>query len=327
LKENARSGTRRRKGLSGKAVVAFQIALSTLLVLGAGLFLRTLVKLNSVDVGFNADHLLLFEISPPAGRYPAPRDVQLHAQLGQRFAAVPGVERVAPGSNPYLANSYANTDFAPEGETIDEDKAQAEFENSVGVNFFSTMGIPILAGRGISAQDTAASPKVAIVNQSRARKRFPNKNPIDKRFKADSDAKSDWIQIVGICADTRYANLLVDPPGQFFVHYVQQPEVRVMVYQVRTRMEPSSMASALRQVVQSVDGDLPMIDVRTQREQINATMQIQRALAAMTAGFGVLALTLPAWESMASWHTASRNAPMRSGSGWRLGRGRRNWAP
>ena len=292
LKDTARTATRRRKGLGGRAIVAFQIALSTLLVLGAGLFLRTVMGLNSVDVGFNADNLLLFEISPPARRYPHPKDVQLHQQLEQRLAAVPGVERVAPGWIPYIAESMGNTDFIPEGETFDKHKRQAEFENAVGVNFFPTMSIPIVAGRNFGGQDTPAAQKVAIVNQALARKRFPNVDSVGKRFRADRDGKSDWIQIVGICADTRYSNLHDDPPAQFFVPYVQQTEAGTMVYQVRTRIDPATLVPALRQVVQSVDRDLPMIDVRTQREQIDATIRVQRAIAALTSGFGVLALTL-----------------------------------
>jgi predicted permease len=185
-----------------------------------------------------------------------------------------------------------NSDFLPEGEVFEDKKNQAEFENAVGNNFFPTMGIPIVAGRGFGGQDTSTSQKVAIVNQSLARKRFPNMNPVGKRFKADREPKSDWVQIVGICADTKYANLRDDPPPQFFMPYVQQPKVGGMVYQVRTRMEPAALVPALRKVVQSIDPDLPMIDVRTQREQINATMQVERALAALTAGFGVLALLL-----------------------------------
>ena len=186
LKETAQSTSRRRKGLTGKSIVAFQIALSTLLVVGAGLFLRTLFKLNSVDVGFNADNLVLFEISPPARRYPGPKDVKLHEQLEQRFAALPGVERVAPGTIPYIAQSMGNEDFLPEGETIDPKMKHAEDENNVGIDFFPTLGIPIVAGRGFGPQDTSTSPKVGIINQSLARKRFPNTNPIGKLFKADT---------------------------------------------------------------------------------------------------------------------------------------------
>ena len=102
----------------------------------------------------------------------------------------------------------------------------------------------------------------------------------------------DWIEIVGICADTKYSTLQDNPPAQFFLPYVQQSRVGTMVYQVRTRMTAAALIPALRKVVQSVDPDLPMIDVRTQREQINATMQVQRALAALATGFGLLALIL-----------------------------------
>ncbi|MGA8088333.1 MAG: ABC transporter permease [Terracidiphilus sp.] len=291
LKETAQSASRRRKGLTGKTIVAFQIALSTLLVVGAGLFLRTLLKLNAVDVGFDADHLVLFEISPPARRYPGPKDVRLHQQIEERIAALPGVEHVAPGSIPYIAQSMGNEDFLPEGESPDPKIRRAEYENSVGTDFFPTLGIRILAGRGFGPQDTSTSPKVGIINQSLARKRFPNSNPVGKRFKADRET-SDWIQIVGICADSRYSDLRNNPPAQFFLPYVQLPEVGTLVYQVRTNMQPSALFPALRGVVQSVDRDLPIIDFRTQREQIDATMQMERAFAALTAGFGVLALAL-----------------------------------
>jgi predicted permease len=291
LKETAQTTSRRRKGLTGKSIVAFQIALSTLLVVGAGLFVRTLIKLNSVDVGFNADNLVLFEISPPGRRYPGPKDVRLHQQLEERFAALPGVEHVAPGSIPYISQSMSNADFYVEGETFDPKMKRAEDENTVGVDFFPTLGIPIIAGRGFGPQDTSSSPKVGIINQSLARKRFPNSNPIGRRFRADSDT-SEWIQIVGICADTRYSDLRDNPPPQFFIPYVQLPEVGTQVYQLRTNMQPSALFPALRSAVQSVDRDLPIIDFRTQRQQINATMQIERTFAALTAGFGVLALAL-----------------------------------
>jgi predicted permease len=184
-----------------------------------------------------------------------------------------------------------NTDFLPEGEPINPKQKHAEYENNVGVNFFPTLDIPILAGRGFGPQDTSTSPKVGIINQSLARKRFPDTNPLGKRFKADSDT-SDWIQIVGICADTRYSDLRSDSPPQFFLPYVQQTDTGTLVYQVRTQMQPAALFPELRRVVQSVDRDLPIIDYRTQREQINATMQMERAFAALTAGFGVLALML-----------------------------------
>jgi len=290
LKESAQTATRRRKGLAGKAIVAFQIALSTLLVVGAGLFLRTLFALNSIDVGFRTDHLILFEVAPPAKRYGPGKDVQLHRRLEQGFAALPGVESVAPSSTAYIADNMNNDDFVPEGEK-DTSHQGAEDVNFVGNSFFSTMGIPIVAGRGFGAQDTASSQKVAVINQSLAKKRFPNQNPVGKRFTSNGDSKS-WIQIVGDCADTRYANLRDPSPPQFFMPYVQQAQLFGLTYAIRTQLSPAELVPALRQVVRQADRDLPIIDIRTQREQIDANMQMERTFAALTTGFGVLALAL-----------------------------------
>jgi predicted permease len=290
LKDTAQQTTRRRKGLTGRSIVAFQIALSTLLVIGAGLFMRTLLALNSVDVGFNADHLLLFEINPPNARYGPAKDVLLHQRLEQGFAAIPGVQSVSVSSYAFVSNSLSNADFFPEGESKSTTHQQAEDVNVVGNAFFETMKIPIVAGRSFGAQDTQTSPKVAIINEALARKRFPNVNPVGMRFR--SEEKMGWIQIVGICKNTRVSDLRQDPPAMFFLPYLQQPETGEMVFLVRSRSTAAELAPALRRLVQSIDRDLPIIDLRTQREQINATMQMERAFAALTAGFGVLALAL-----------------------------------
>ncbi len=293
LKDTALQATTRRKGLSGKSLIAFQIALSTILVLGAGLFLRTIWNLGSIDVGFNPDNLLLLEIEPPINRYPAGKDVNLHMLIEQRFAAVPGVESVAAGSVPYISDSMSNETFLPEGENNDPHRFQAEDVNWVGTDFFRTLEIPMLAGRTFGSQDTATSVKVGIVNESLARKRFGTADVVGRRFKAD-DEKSDWIQIVGVCRDTRYVNLRAKPPAQFFLPFVQQKQVGRMVYQIRTRVPGSTLIPSLRKIMQQVDPDLPITDIRTQREQINAAMQLERAVAVLTAGFGLLALALSA---------------------------------
>jgi predicted permease len=291
LKESGQTTTRRRRGLSGKALVGLQVALSTLLVVGAGLFLRTLMALSSQDVGFDTDHLVLFEINPPSARYPAGKDIVLHQELERRIAALPGVQHESPASAAYIADSMDNSDFLPDGEKFDTHKREAEDINVVGNDFFSTLGIKIIEGRGFTAQDTATSPKVAVINEALAKKRFPNVNPIGRRFRADRDS-SDQIQIVGICANTFYYTLREGPPAQFFLPYVQQKRVNRMTYQVRTALSTAALVPVLRSTVQSIDRDLPVTDLRTQREQINATLQIERALAALTSGFGLLALAL-----------------------------------
>lgn len=292
LKESGQTTTRRRKGFGGKTIVGFQIALSTLLVAGAALFLRSLWALNAVDVGFNADHLVLFEIDAPDARYPAGKDIVLFHDLEQRLAAVPGVEQVTLGDMPLVANSMSNSDFIPEGEKWDGAKQQAEDFNEVGNTFFPTMQIPILSGRGFGSQDTASSLKVAVINQALARKRFPGVNPIGKRFRQGDDAQEPWHQIVGICADTHYSTVREEPPPQFYLPYIQQEQVGGMTFELRTRLSPAAIFPSLRSVVQSIDRDLPIVDLRTQRQQIDATMQMERTFAILTSSFGLLALAL-----------------------------------
>jgi predicted permease len=288
LKESTQTTTRRRKGLGGKAIVGFQIALSTLLVVGAGLFLRTLWALDSVDIGFRTDHLILFEVSPPMKRYGPGKDVQLHQRLEQGFAAIPGVEGVTASLSAYIANNMDNSDFLVEGEDRAAHQRDPEDMNAVGNTFFATMGIPIISGRSFGPQDTGTSEKVGIINQALAKVRFPYMNPVGKRFKTGDD----WVRVVGVCGDNRFMNLRDAPPPQFFLPWEQMPEVGRLTYAIRSDLDPAALAPGLRHVVQQADRDLPLADLRTQREQIDENMQTERMFGALTAGFGVLALAL-----------------------------------
>jgi predicted permease len=302
LKETAQTTTRRRKGMGGKALVGFQVALSMLLVIGAGLFLRTLAGLSAVNVGFRTDHLLLVVIDPPAVRYPAGQDIALHQRLEEAFGAVPGVQSVTAGTVPYLEDGTSSTDFLPQGETYDRNKSQSEDFNLVGDRFFATIGIPIVAGRAFRPEDTPDSPKVGIINHSLAQKRFPDQNPIGKLFRTSlhqnhghaSKNTNDWIQIVGICGDTSYATLRDAPPPQFFLPYIQQIRVGTMTYAIRTLVNPDAVVPALRRAAQAIDPALPLIDVHTEDQQVAADLQQERLFVVLTSGFGLLALTLAA---------------------------------
>ena len=298
LKEGNKTATRHRKGWSGKAIVAFQIALSTMLVVGAGLFLRTLINLNSIDPGFRTDHLLLFDISAPSKQYPAPKDVALHARIEEALRNVPGVEGVTLSDNPLVANNMSNADFniqgAPEVERKREDNSGLADLADVGPDFLPVMGIPLIAGRGFTAQDANSLQQVAVINQALARQFFPHDNPIGKRFSTDDSKKTDrkWIEIIGVVGDTRYVNLKDQPPALHFDLYRQLPEMGGATYIVRTQMKPEAIVSSLRAAVQKVDRDLPLMDIRTQQQQIDATTRQERIFASLTAGFGVLALAL-----------------------------------
>ena len=298
LKQAGQTATRRRKAWSGKAIVAFQVALSTLLVVAAGLFLRTLINLNSIDPGFRPENLVLFGVDAPSQRYPAPRNVALHARLEDALRSVPGVEGVTATDIPLLSNSDASTTFMVEGglevKSVAGDTSLNANTAHVGTDFMSVMKIPMVAGRAFTRQDTETAPRVAIVNQSFVRKFFPHQNPIGRRLgrgqHPDKDTK--WVQIIGVCADTRYDRLRSDPPPLYFDLYRQQADVGGLTYIVRTSMKPEAIVPSLRAAVQGIDPDLPLMDVRTQEQQIDANLQQERMFASLTSGFGLLALTL-----------------------------------
>jgi predicted permease len=297
LKGTAHSITRRRKGFGGKMIVAFQVMLSTLLVAGALLFVGTLLNLAHVNPGFRTDHLVIFAIQQPESRYPSPKDLQLHHQIEERLQALPGVENVTLSEVGYISDSMENSPFLPEGQVPDPDQDQSAWNNAVGPSFFHTMGIPILAGRDFNENDTAGTPKVGILSESLARRAFPGQDPIGKHFLAhfhpSEGTPGDLIEVVGICGDTRYWSLKQDPVGMFYEPYRQVSNLDFgATYEVRTNLRPESIAPSLRKAVQAIDADLPLQEIRTQQEQIDASMQQERIIAALTASFGVLALVL-----------------------------------
>ncbi|HEU5453453.1 MAG TPA: ABC transporter permease [Terriglobales bacterium] len=293
LKEGAQPVTARRRGYASKALVSFQVALSLLLVVAAGLFVRTVMNLSTAELGFEAKNLVLFGIAPPPSRYPAGQDVALVRRLEQRLAAVPGAQSVTVSAIPLVANSMWNDDFVPEGETQRPGEQGYADVNAVGAQFFTTMGIPIIAGRGFNDGDSETSPKVAVINQALARRFFPNVNPIGRSFNKEHAEPLRDIRIVGICGDTKYQDLREDAPPMFFVPYRQQLTVPFGVtFEVRTSLKPAALVPSLRAALQSVDKDLPLVDARTQEQQIAATMMQERIFGELTACFGVLALTL-----------------------------------
>jgi predicted permease len=292
LKDNAQTTTGRRKGLAGKALVILQVSLSMLLLVGAGLFLRTLINLGHVHLGFRPDHLLLFDIEPPATHYPAPKNIALYRRLEERLATVPGVDSVTLSKVPLIAHNASIDKFIPTGTGPSQDQDRIIPNNVVSDRFFHTMGIPITAGRNFDAGDTETSAKVAIINQRLAREFFPGFDPVGRTFTTDG---KDQIQIVGICGDAKYDSLRKDAPATYYLLYRQQDGEKAqygMTYEISTRMKTESITPSIRAAVRSVDRDVPMLNVRTQIEQIDDTVQQERIFACLTAGFGVLALIL-----------------------------------
>jgi predicted permease len=291
LKDGATTMTRHRRGLSGRILAGAQVALCMLLLVGAGLFARTLANLNAVDPGFNKKELLLFAVEPPARRYPSPKNVEVLHQIEQKVRSLPGVESVTLSREALLGQSGSNSDFIPEDQpTVSTPVKEIAF-NSVGQDFFQTMGIPILYGRSFDSRDTSTSTRVAVINRALAKMEFSERNPIDSFFRMEQSGEP--LEVVGVCANAKYAWIRGDAPPTFYVLYTQQRDLRGSItFEVRTNGDPKSFSAEIGHAVEAVDKDLPLIDVRTQEEQIDADLAQERSFAILTSAFSVLALLL-----------------------------------
>jgi predicted permease len=294
LKDSAQTATHRRRGIGGKAMVVFQISLAMLLLADAGLFVRTMVNLRTTHLGFDPDHLVLFSLEPPATRYAAGKDVALHHELEENLAAVPGVDSVTLSENALISGNINQAEFMPSARPKLDGKVQQAQFNVVGERFLATMGIPLVAGRSFNASDTETSTKVAIVNRALVEKFFPGINPLGQTFTTNLPGK-DLITIVGICGDVKYDRVEKEIQSTWYIPYRQHGEPdggMGMTYEISTRLQPAAIVPELRAAVESVDRNLPLLDIRTQKEQIDSTMREQMVLAELTAAFGVLALVL-----------------------------------
>ena len=291
LKDGSAAMGGRRGAYVGKGLVVVQIALSTILLMGAGLFARTLANLNQTKLGFEASHLLLFRLNPPRIRYDDAQTMALYGRIEARLAALPGVRSVGMSNIAIMGDGGSGSTFHVTGTPQEKEPVRVQ---SIGVSadFLQTMGIPMVEGRGFTTQDTAASPNVAVVNQALARQFFPKGDAVGRTFEADAEDIAGPVTIVGIAADTRYDDLRSETPPTFYIDYKQQVNAGKRVVEIRTVAEPGSVLSEVRGAIAAEDRDLPLIDVRTMTEQVATTVAQERVFAQLTSGFGVLALVL-----------------------------------
>jgi predicted permease len=263
-----------------------------MLLTGAGLFVHTLLNLSRIPLGFESNHILLFRLSLPRARYSDARMTTFFMQLEEKLASLPGARLVTISNIGIIGDGHSGSTFHVVGSEREKDPARVQ-TNRVGVDFFQTLGIPVLQGRLFNRQDTATSPKVAIVNRALAQKFFPGESPIGKTFETDPEDGDGPIQIVGITADTRYADLRSETPPIFYVPYVQEVNgTGRMMVELRTIGNPTSVLPEVRAAIESLDRDLPMVDVRTMKDQVRSTLMNERTLAQLAGGFSVLALVL-----------------------------------
>jgi len=287
LKETSRSVAGSRSILS-KALLIVQVAVSLVLLIGAGLFLRTVQNLRSVDVGFNPQNLVLFRIDPRLNRYDAKRVVPLYAETMDRLRTVPGVRAVAFSQPPLLSGSVNSTGIFVQGRTYPPDQRDSINRLVVSPNFFEVMGIPLIAGRAFTDRDTENAPKVVVINETAVRKYFPNENPIGRRF-GYSVETSGQTEIVGVLRDAKYNSVRDSAPPTMYVPYLQA-NASNPAFDVRTAGDPVGVMGAIREAVRRIDPNMPLMDMSTQMEQIEKRFLQEKLFAQAYAVFGGLAL-------------------------------------
>jgi predicted permease len=294
LKETSRSVAGSRSVL-GKSLLVVQVAISLVLVTGAGLFLRTLDNLRAVDVGFDPKNLVLFRVNPQLNGYNEQRSAALYQQLVERLGSLPGV-RAATLSNPALLSGSVNqTSIFVQGRTYDAGVQQQDSINRLVVapNFFDVVGIPLKLGRGFSeSENNAKAPKVAIINEAAVKKYFSDGNPIGRRFGSSPETTGQF-EVVGIVRDAKYDSVRDEVPPTVYVPY-RQSRMGTPTIAVRTAGDPLTFVGAIRETVRSIDPNLPMVDVSTQMEQVEKRFEQEKVFAQAYTLFGALALILAA---------------------------------
>jgi predicted permease len=276
-----------------KGLVVAQVALSLLLLIGAGLFIRTLYNLQRVNVGFNQENLLLFGLQPEQCGYKGERLVQFYQQLFERLDNMPGVRSATFGRVPLISNYIYNTGVLLPGETEKSGEQHITNRQMIRENYFSTMEIPLLRGRGFTAQDSAHAPRVAIVNQTFESKFFPDDSILSKHV-VDLESKHEY-EIVGVVADTKYNSQRDEIKPLLFTPWLQEAEeIGEMYFALRTTGEPTALASGARQAVHDLESNLPVIDVSSQVARSLEGLGQERLYARLLTFFGGLALLLAA---------------------------------
>jgi len=276
--------------------VVTQVSLSLLLLVGAGLFVRTLTNLENVNLGFNQNNLLLFGIDSTQDGYKGRRLADFYQELAQRLELLPEVRSVSMSWNTLIAGGLTINGVSIQGYTPKPGQKDDQLEthvNQVGPKFFETVGIPLLLGRTIGEGDTDGAPKVAVVNENFVRQYLGTDKPVGRRFGFGEKKASSEIEIVGVVGDAKYNDLRKDAPPTVYVPSLQDlKSLGPTHFEVRTAGDPMQMASALRKVAKDLDPNLALFEVRSEVDQIEMALFQERLFARLTSFFGLLAALL-----------------------------------
>jgi predicted permease len=285
-----------------KTLVASQVMLSLLPLVSAGLFLKSLGNLKNLGPGFPVERLIGFNVNPVLIGYDKPRAVQFYQNLTDDLRSIPGVQSVGLASNRILRNNESDSWMTIEGYTPKQGDRPDAFMNWVSPGYFAALGVPIIAGRDFTSQDTQevlhqepdrwVATKI-IVNESFVKKYFKDRSALGRHlgYGIDPGTKTD-MEIIGVVKDIKYTNLRDEIPDQAFVPYLAVHVATGMTVFVRTAADPNILFPAIRAKVRELDANLPVFALRTVQEDINDTLVTERMTASLSVVFGFLATLL-----------------------------------
>jgi predicted permease len=277
-----------------KALVAAQVALSLMLLIGAGLFIRSLANLRDLDPGFRTRNLLTFAVDPTLNGYKPERSLQFYRQLKDSLDAVPGVEASSLAVVPVLENDEWDNWVTVENYTAKAGEWVDPHMNYVSPDYFKTLDVPVFQGRDFRVTDAHGGPKVAVVNEKFAKRYLPG-GALGRHIGMGGDpgTKTD-IEIIGIVRDSKYESLRDEMPYEVFVPYPQTEFVNGMSAYIRTARAPEQVFTVARQVVNGLDSNLPLYRIKTLEKQLDNSLVTERLVASLSSAFGLLATLLAA---------------------------------
>jgi len=295
LRGSERGGSAGREALRFRRwLVTAQVALTLVLLVAAGLFVRTLQNLGRVDLGLKPDGLIGFTVAPELNGYSAERTAGMGRALIESLSTLPGVRSATAAELPTLANETRGTNVEVEGSDLPADSTHVQI-NTVAPDYFATLGIPLVAGRELAWRDGATAPKVALVNETMAKTFFLGRSPLGGRlgFTRGGAGATD-IEVIGVVRDSKSDTVDKETGPFVYLPWQQNPKLGQLTFYVRSSEAPENLAPAIRAAVARIDPQLPIFDLKTLRTQISQSLLARRLVTLLSAAFGVLAALLSA---------------------------------
>jgi len=284
-----------------KALIVAQVSFSLLLLIGAGLFIRSLRNLQTLDPGFRTENLLVFSVDPVMNGYSPERSRQFYKEFQQLMAAIPGVKSVGFAAMGLLENNEWDSTMTIEGYASKPGENMSPYCNAISPGYFAAMEIPLILGRDFNNKDEGVAPeakswggfRVAIANEKFVKRYFGDTDPIGRHigFGGDPGTKTP-IEIVGVVRDAKYTDLRAEIPRQLFFPYLESTYVGEITTYARSTADPQQVFQAIRATVRRLDANLPVYKLRTVEQQMDRSLLNERLIATLSSFFGLLATVL-----------------------------------